>query len=176
MTGWIDRANRFLGKIAAWSLLALIVLQFLVVIVVYVFHADRIGLFVTTIDMVQVQEMLLYLNAFLFLGGVGAVLSEDGHVRVDIFYRPSSGRDKAETDVIGTLVFLIPFCGLVWWASVPFVSASWRVLEGSVDSGGLPFVYVLKSFILLFALSLSGQALVMLVRNLARLGQRDHNP
>lgn len=173
MINWIDRANLALGRLTAWSLLALIVLQVLVVIVVYVFHADEIGLFVAAIDMVKLQELLLYLNGFLFLGGVGATLSEGGHVRVDIFYRASSDRDKAETDTIGTLVFLIPFCALVWWASVPFVRASWRVLEGSVDSGGLPFVYILKSFLLLFALSLSAQALVLLVRSIARLRDRE---
>ncbi|GAB4140041.1 MAG: TRAP transporter small permease subunit [Sphingomonadales bacterium] len=173
MINWIDRTNLALGRLTAWSLLALIVLQVLVVIVVYVFHADEIGLFVASIDMVKLQELLLYLNGFLFLGGVGAALSEGGHVRVDIFYRASSARDKAETDTIGTLVFLIPFCALVWWASVPFVRSSWRVLEGSVDSGGLPFVYILKSFLLLFALSLSAQALVLLVRSIARLRDRE---
>ncbi|RME63846.1 MAG: TRAP transporter small permease subunit [Alphaproteobacteria bacterium] len=169
----IDRGNRLLGHVAAWSLLALIVLQFLIVIIVYVFRADEIGFAVVSIDMVQVQEALLYLNAFLFLGGVGATLAQDSHVRVDIFYRPASAREKAETDAVGTVVFLIPFCGLVWWAAVPFVQASWRVLEASIDSGGLPLVYILKSLILLFALSLSCQALSLLIRSLARLRRPD---
>lgn len=165
----IDTFNRSLGRLAGFGALALILLQFAAVVLVYIFRTDQLGFGPLRLSVVQVQELLLYINAFIFLGGAGAALADDAHVRVDIFYGRVGIREKSESDLIGTLVFLLPFCALTWWASLPFVIASWANLEGSIDAGGLPFVYILKSFLLLFALTLSLQALALLIRAGLRL-------
>lgn len=163
----IETVNHILGRLAGWAALALILLQFTAVLLVYIFRADHIGFGAFGLNVVQVQELLLYINAFIFLGGAGAALADDAHVRVDIFYGRASQKERDESDVTGTLVFLLPFCALVWWACVPFVWNSWTILEGSIDSAGLPFVYVLKGFLLLFAFTLSIQALALLIKALA---------
>ena len=46
---------------------------------------------------------------------------------------------------------MIPFCVLVLWFSWGFVGASWKMREGPMFVGGLPFVYLLKTTIPLFA-------------------------
>ena len=66
-------------------------------------------------------------------------------------------------DIFGTLLFLVPFLILLWWAVVPYVADSWAIREGSTETGGIPFVYGLKSLILLFAATLSLAALALLV-------------
>jgi len=172
----IEAVNHLLGRLAGWAALVLIVLQFIAVLLVYVFRADQIGIGAFGLSVVQVQELLLYINAFIFLGGAGAALADDAHVRVDIFYGRGSQRERDESDIIGTLVFLTPFCALVWWACVPFVWRSWSIFEGSIDSAGLPFVYILKGFLLLFAFTLSIQAIALLIRAMTRRQLKGQRP
>lgn len=173
LTRAIDAFNQAMGVAATWCVLVLILLQFFIVVVIYVFRADAVVLGPFALNMVGVQELLLYLNAFIFLGGAGAALREDAHVRVDIFYHPAPAAEKDEVDLIGTLVYLLPFCALIWLAAIPFVGASWRSLEGSIDASGLPLVFILKGFILLFALTLNLQAFALLARVLARRPRRE---
>ena len=157
LPGWaraIDRANQWLGRCLGWLVLALILLQVALVIMQGVFRVSSI----------QLAELLLYLNAAVFLGGAGYALSQEEQVRVDIFYRDASRRERGEVDSIGTWLFLIPMLGLLLWAGGSYVASSWAVLETSVESSGLPFVYLLKSLILVFVLVLGAQALVLLAK------------
>ncbi|MCG8506333.1 MAG: TRAP transporter small permease subunit, partial [Sphingomonadales bacterium] len=114
---------------------------------------------------IMVQESLLYINAFLFLTAAGVTLLEDGHVRVDIFYRGASRRYKARVDFWGTAVFLIPVLALLWVYGLPYVVNSWAELEGSIETGGLPAVFLLKTLILFAAATLSLQAVALLLRS-----------
>jgi TRAP-type mannitol/chloroaromatic compound transport system permease small subunit len=59
-------------------------------------------------------------------------------VRVDVLYGEHSQRGKAWTDLLGTILFLIPFCAFAIWISLEFVANSIAVREQSPDPGGLP--------------------------------------
>ena len=83
-------------------------------------------------------ELQWYLFALVFLLGAAYTLKHDDHVRVDVLYSQLSRRGKAWVNLLGTLLFLLPFCALVLWHSIPFVVNSWAILEGSPDPGGLP--------------------------------------
>jgi TRAP-type mannitol/chloroaromatic compound transport system permease small subunit len=89
-------------------------------------------------------------------------LQRDEHVRVDIFYRDSSPRHKAVVDAFGILIFLIPFCIFLIASSWNYVAVSWAIQEGSREASGLPWVYVLKSLIILLPALVLLQSLVML--------------
>ena len=86
----------------------------------------------------------------MFTGVAGFALLRDDHVRVDIFYRPASIRWKAIADLIGVVLFLLPFMIVVFIYALPYVERSWRLYEGSANVGGMPGLFVLKSFILVF--------------------------
>lgn len=144
------------GKLLAVTPLLLILVQFAIVLMVYVF----------AIGNVKLQESLQYINALMFLGGAGYTALHQGHVRVDLFYTKFSERKKRAVDTFGTLFLLIPFLGLFWWASIPYIIDSWRFQEASVEASGLPFVYILKTTLLLFALSLSLHAISHLIKTL----------
>jgi TRAP-type mannitol/chloroaromatic compound transport system permease small subunit len=88
---------------------------------------------------------------------------------VDIFYGKLSPQRKAWVDLIGTLLFLLPFCIFTIWVSLPYVSASWRLLEGSREAGGLPLVFLLKTFIPLMAALLLLQGLSTIGRSLKEI-------
>ncbi len=142
------------GNVLAILPLILVLLQFSIVLMVYVFSTGSI----------QLQESLQYINAMMFLGGAGYTAFKDEHVRVDLFYSKFNIRQKARTDFFGTLFLLVPFLILFWHASVPYVLDSWAIRESSVEASGLPFVYVLKSTLLLFAFTLTLSAAADLVR------------
>ena len=158
LTAIAEKIERLLdasGKILALLPLLLILVQFAVVLAVYVFSSGNI----------QLQESLQYINAMMFLGGAGYTAVKNEHVRVDLFYSKFNVRNKARVDFFGTLFLLVPFLILFWITSLPYVTGSWRILEASVESAGLPFVYILKTTLLLFALTLSLHAVSALIRS-----------
>lgn len=114
---------------------------------------------------IWLQELRLYLNALIFMGGVGYTLAHDAHVRVDLFYRDADRPARAWVDFIGTLVFLVPFIALLWHSGLPYALSAIAAREGSTETAGIAFIYGMKSMILLFALLLSLEALAMLIRN-----------
>jgi TRAP-type mannitol/chloroaromatic compound transport system permease small subunit len=78
---------------------------------------------------------------------------------VDVLYGRLGTRGRAGIDLAGTLLFLLPFCVLMLWATWPAVAASWAVREVSPDPGGLPRwpikALVPVAFVLLFAQGVS---------------------
>ena len=151
---WIDCLNRAAGRLAGWFLLAMVLIQVLVVLLRYVFSLGYLWL----------QESVLYLHVGLALFAAGFALLNNVHVRVDVFYQTAGPRVKALIDVIGTLVFLLPLCALIFLKSLPFVAASWAVLEGSSQPSGLPAVFLLKTSIPCFAVLLGLQGVAFAIR------------
>lgn len=151
---WIDRINKAIGWFAALCGLGLILVQFALVLVAHVFNAGSIAW----------QDSRFYLNGFLFLGAAGYALSTDAHVRVDLFYRTAKKTKRALIDLMGLLALLAPVLFLLWWTGWPYVARSWAQREGAIESGALPHVYLLKSALILFALTLSLQALAQGIR------------
>jgi len=94
---------------------------------------------------VAVQELEWHIFALIFLIAAPYTLKHDGHVRVDVFYSRFSEKKKAWIDLAGTILFLIPFCLLIIYASKNFVLNSFNISESSPDPGGLPSRYILKA-------------------------------
>jgi len=155
----IDRLNEQIGRGAAWLALAMVLLQFTVVVMRYVFGVGSI----------LMQEGVIYLHAALFLCGAAYTLLHGGHVRVDILYRSASPQHKALVDLLGTLFLLFPVCAIIVWATLPYVGQSWSVLEGSKETSGIPAVFALKSLILLFAALMALQGVSMALRSILTL-------
>ncbi len=138
------------GKSVAWLTLVMVMLIFTIVILRYGFNMGWIWL----------QESVTYLHVAVFTIVAAWTLQQDGHVRVDIFYADMPEKKRALTDLLGTLVFLIPFCIFVLIIAWPYVANSWKLLEGSREAGGLPLVFLLKSLILVLPALLLGQAFI----------------
>ncbi|MDO3388700.1 TRAP transporter small permease subunit [Gilvimarinus sp. SDUM040013] len=161
---FLDQITEWTGRSVSWLTLVMVVATCLVVLARRFLGVGLIGL----------QESVSYMHAAVFLLGAGFALKHAEQVRVDIFYRKMSARARAWVDALGCLVFLMPLCGFVAAISWSFVMGSWQVAEVSTDSGGLPFVYLLKSLIILFSLSLGLAATAELLRALCVLKER-HN-
>ena len=145
----IERVNGTIGKAAAWLVLFLVLVQFALVLMRYVFGTGSLFM----------QESLIYAHAILFMMAAAWTLAEDRHVRVDIFYATATPRRKAAIDLFGVVFFLLPMCVLLWSVGYPYVARSWAVLEGSRETSGIPAIFLLKTFILLFVLTLALQGL-----------------
>jgi len=145
----IDALNERVGRLAAWLVLVMVFITFLVVVLRYGFNFGRISL----------QESTTYLHAFVFMLAGAYTLKHNEHVRVDIFYQDMFTQNKAKVDLFGTLFLLLPFAGFIFWVSFDYVLNSWKLLEGSREAGGLPFVYILKTLIPLMAIFLFLQAI-----------------
>ena len=137
----IDAINQSVGGAVSWLALILVLLQFAIVVLRYVFGVSSI----------QMQEGVVYLHSTLFLLAAGYTLLAEGHVRVDIFYREAPPKRKAIVDLLGSLGLLLPVMVLILWVSFPYVERSWSVFEGSKETSGIHAVFLLKSVILVFS-------------------------
>jgi len=151
----IDFVNRAVGHGVAWLTLGMVLVQFAVVLLRYVFG----------VGMISLQEGIVWMHAFVFMLAAGYTLGADGHVRVDIFYREAAPRTKAAIDLAGVVLFLWPVCGLILWMGWPFVVNSWAVGEASQETSGLPGLYVLKSVILIMPVLVMLQGLALALRS-----------
>ena len=69
-------------------------------------------------------------------------------------------------NIIGSLLFLIPFCIITFSTSLPYVKRSWKILEGSPETSGLNAVFILKTALIVFPLLLLFQGISIIYRNL----------
>ncbi len=159
LIGLIDNLNRRIGRAVAWLAVIMVVVQFVVVMMHYVFGVGSIF----------AQESIVYMHAVLFMAAAGYTLLQDGHVRVDIFYAGAAARNKALINFLGALCLLIPVCVLVWSSSWHYVQSSWAVLEGSPETSGIQAVFLLKSVILLFAALLGMQGVSLAAKSVLTL-------
>lgn len=110
------------------------------------------------INYIFLQELVMYMHAFIFLFGISICLKEDSHVRIDIFLSKLNLGYRNLIDQVGLIIFIIPFCLFVIYESTSMITRSWIMLEGSSEPGGLPVVYILKSSIYLFSFLILIQA------------------
>ncbi|MDD3993015.1 MAG: TRAP transporter small permease subunit [Desulfobacteraceae bacterium] len=159
----MDQVSTYTGYAVSWMTLLMVLLTMYDVLMRYVFKAGSIW----------IQELEWHLFAANFMLAASWTLLRNGHVRVDLFYARFSPRTKAWVDLIGAIFFLFPFCTLIVYASIPFVSDSWAILEGSSDPGGLPARYILKSVIPLTFILLALQGLSETIKNVAAIRNGD---
>lgn len=160
----VDRFNDVFGRSVSWLTLAMVLVAFANVVLRYVFSMGWIWF----------QESYVWLHGLVFMLGAAYTLLHDGHVRVDVFYRPAKPRYKAWVNLFGTVFLLLPMIVVVALASWPYVVRSWERLEASHKAGGLEGVFLIKTVLLVFCLLVGLQGLSLAARSILRLaGRRD---
>ena len=158
----IDFVNGLIGRAAAWLTLAMVLVQFGVVVMRYVFG----------IGSIMLQESIVYMHGLLFMMAAADTLLNDQHVRVDIFYARRSRFGQAVTNLFGHAFMLLPFCVLIIIVSWDYVSISWSVREGSRETSGIQGVFLLKTVILVFAVQMALQAVAFILHNLLHITEK----
>jgi TRAP-type mannitol/chloroaromatic compound transport system permease small subunit len=163
----ISALNSLVGRVFAWLSLAIVLVCFVVVVERYVFHVTHLFL----------QDLYVWLSGALLTAVAGFAMLRDDHVRVDILYRAWSPRGRAIADLVGVVVFLLPFITVVLVYAWPYVARSWRLYEGSANIGGMPGLFILKTFIIVFCVVVGLQAIAWACRSvLVIAGKEDLLP
>lgn len=157
----LSALSELTGRLTAWLMLPMVFGMFLIVVLRYAFDLGWIWM----------QESIVWMHAAVFMLAAAYTLKHDEHVRVDIFYRAMSPRNKAWVDLGGTLIFLLPMAIFLAAMSWDYVAVSWQIREGSREAGGLPYpsISLLKSLIPLTSVLLILQGIANLLSSAAML-------
>jgi TRAP-type mannitol/chloroaromatic compound transport system permease small subunit len=154
-----ERLSAAVGRAVSLLTILMVIVTCVVVVARYFFDAGWIWL----------QEAVTWMHGIVFMLAAAWTLSLDEQVRVDVFYRDFSPRRRAQIDLAGVVLLLLPFCVFLIVVSWDYVAASWRVREASREAGGLPALFLLKTVILLMPVLLLLQGLAMASRAWATL-------
>lgn len=147
---FIDRLNERVGHLLYWLSL------FMVLIGVYNATVRYLGAFIgRNLSSNTYLEAQWYLFGAMFLLGAAYGLRHNVHVRVDVLHSRWSERTRAWVELLGHVLFLLPFCAIVLWLSLDWVALSWQVKETSPNPGGLlryPIKFVIPIAFILLAL------------------------
>lgn len=138
----IDAISERAGTIAGWLTLLMVLVGAFNAVARY--GGKFIGVNLSSNAYIELQW---YLFSMVFLLGSAATLRRDQHVRVDVLYSRLSVRSKAWLDLMGGILFLLPFCLFGLLMCWPSVRNSWAVSEVSPDPGGL-LRYPIKTMML----------------------------
>jgi len=161
----INLINRVIGETVSWLTLLMVLVTVLVVVLRYGFN----------IGFIWMQESVRFMYSAVFLLCAGYTLFKDKHVRVDVLYLSLSERKKAIVDLIGSIFLLLPVCFVIFYYSWSYVLNSWQQLEGSIEERGLHLVFLMKTFIWLFAILVSMQSLATIINSLIILKNNKRN-
>jgi TRAP-type mannitol/chloroaromatic compound transport system permease small subunit len=159
----IDAFHRRLGGLVTWLTLAMVLIGAFNAIGRYL--GRSVGANLSSNAWIELQW---YLFSLVFLLGAAHALEQGAHVRVDVLYGRLPARARHWIDLLGSLLFLLPFTVFGLWVSWPAVRNSWSVREVSPDPGGLPR-YPIKAVILLAFLLLMLQGISEAIKAAARL-------
>lgn len=162
----IDRLNDAIYAAIRWLTLAMIFLGAFNAIARYLTRYTGVALASNAYI-----DLQWYMFSLIFLLGAAYGLNREAHVRVDVAYARMSPRARAWVDLLGTALFLIPFCVMVLHTSWPAVRNSWSVREASTDPGGL-VRYPIKTVLLVCFTLLLAQAISQLIKKGAALAGR----
>ncbi len=151
----ISQINEWIGKKISWLTFLLVILVCFDVIVRYLFNDTA----------AWIMELEWHMFALIFLLGAGYAFKHDRHVRVDLFYSNFKEKDKALVNLIGGLLFLIPWTIVIIIASFNYANVSFQIRETSPDPGGLPARYIIKFAITLGGILLFLQALANVIKS-----------
>ncbi len=128
----IDAVTGFLGKLLSIVVTLLVLLGVFNVITRYV--GPLVGLNLYTQAAAEAQNHLFSLTFFL---GFAYLLQRNGNVRVDFLYGRWNPKRQALVNLVGHLLFLIPFCVLALYVGLPVALRTLRTGETTSNAGGL---------------------------------------
>ncbi len=131
---WLGVLPAVIGRAAAWLTLVMAALCFGMVLLRYGWELGWVAL----------QEALVAANATMFMLSLAWVLGLDGHVRVDVLYDTFSEKKKSWVNLIGALVFALPFCSLIVFYGWDFFFSAFVNQENKGDPGSLPRLWPVK--------------------------------
>src|SRR6056297_1705414 len=150
MRDQIDRASRSV-ETGLSVLLIVMMLAVVMQVVASALDINPLQTFTTPLPFVgraitlnSLLDMQWHLLVIVGLLPAGLVWLRDGHVRVDFLYQRYPDRWRARVDLLGNLLFALPFFALILPAARAFLQRAWTSDEGS-RNGGLADLWMIKA-------------------------------
>lgn len=122
----------------AVCVLASLLLTALVLLIVVLRYGFGIGY-------IELQDLATYTFAVLLILSVPVCLRLGGHVRVEVVSERLPDSYARTADAVALVVFLIPVFALVIRSGWPDLAYSWSIREASLETGGLPGLFAVKT-------------------------------
>jgi TRAP-type mannitol/chloroaromatic compound transport system permease small subunit len=156
----VDRLHRVTLGVALVLFAAMFAVQVAMVLMRYVMG----------VGFVELQDVVTYSFSALVVLSIPLAMRLDRHVRVDVLRAKFAAGRNRRIDRMGHVIFTLPVFGLMLWNAVPLVSASWKIREGSMETGGLAGLFLVKSTVIVMCVLV----LILALTDLAdRKGARD---
>lgn len=133
----IDTVIVAAGDLASWLWPILVAVTVAQVILRYGFGRGSI----------MFEELQWHIYAVGFMIGLSYCADVDRHVRVDVVAEKWSLRTRGWIELAGLAFFLLPFSIIVALEGIPYAKSAYDFGEVSAAPGGLPYRWILKSFI-----------------------------
>ena len=156
----LDRLNTHIGKLAAWLLLPLVgviivdvvnrKLHFFSSLAESLKASGNVAageLVATYLTSTKFQDLEWHLHAALFLLCLGFAYVRNAHVRIELVRERFSPEVKAWLELIGSVIFLLPYAAVVLYFSFEFAMRSYDMNEVSASLTGLSHRWIIKSFV-----------------------------
>ena len=132
------------GKFSSFLILFLVTLVSVSVILRYIF----------SIGFIWLQDLYIWVHAIFILLGLAYTLNADEHVRIDLLYRSFKEKIKKKINFLGALFFGLPLSYILIFNGFDYFYRSFLLNESSKETGGLPYIFILKFFIFLVGILL----------------------
>lgn len=147
------------GKLASLAIIPMALLVLANAVLRYVFGYGSVWLY----------EAVIYCFVIVMAGAAGWTMVRNEHVRVDILYAAARPKRQGLIDVFGCLFLLAPFLWIMWDRALPYVGRSWAIGERSMEISGLPFMWLLKTMMLVFIILLAISGIAFFLQALRRM-------
>lgn len=133
-----EGSRRFLERVALASMWLLMLMA---AVTCFDVVARKTGI---PAPLTKLQELEWHFHAALFSLWMGYGYTVNAHPRVDSFTEHLPFRRKAWLELLGCLLFALPYCALVAYYSLEFVASSFALAEQSDSTVGLRYRWAIK--------------------------------
>jgi TRAP-type mannitol/chloroaromatic compound transport system permease small subunit len=149
----LARVVAFIGRAAAYVVILLCVIT--------VF--DVITRRFLVLGSIVLQELEWYLHTILFMFTLGFAYIADAHVRVDLIRERLKPTQRSVLEIVGCLLFLLPFGFVLLYFSWDLFMRSFAAGESSPHAAGIPHRWIIKAVLPVgFALLLAAAVSIVL--------------
>ena len=137
----IERALYAVSMAAGWLFVACML------VIVFDVLTRKFGFQLPGMGSTRLQELEWHLHTALFSLWLGTAYVKNAHVRIDIALAGAAPRTQAWIELLGVLVFALPYCLVAIYFSYDFTHTAWQYNESSDSATGLPWRWIPKGII-----------------------------
>lgn len=159
----VEAVLGFVARLFAWAFIACIV------VIVFDVVTRKFGFQLPGLGSTRLQELEWQIHAVLFTTWLGFAYLKNAHVRIDVFVARLSFRRRVWIELLGCLLFALPYLIIALPNAQDFFMTSLLQNESSDAPNGLPYRWIVKFFVyaglwgvLLAVLSVMARCVVVL--------------